>query len=91
MRLEWTMKAIGDLQEAGDYIAADNPEAAKKTAERVQEAVEYLIEHPNIGRPGRLHNTRELVASGTPFVIVYWVRGAAVQILRILHHSRKWP
>jgi addiction module RelE/StbE family toxin len=91
MRLEWTMKAIGDLQEAGDYIAAENPEAAKKMGERVQEVVEYLIEHPNIGRPGRLHNTRELVASGTPFVIVYWVRGAAVQILRILHHSRKWP
>lgn len=91
MHLEWTLKAIGDLREAGQYIAEDNPEAAVKMAARVQEAVEYLLEHPNMGRPGRLPNTRELVISGTPFLAVYWVRGTAVQILRVLHHSRKWP
>jgi toxin ParE1/3/4 len=91
MRLEWTLKALGDLRDAGEFIAADNFRAAKKMAERVQEAVEYLIEHPNLGRPGRLHNTRELVVSGTPFIVIYWVRGDAVQVLRILHHSRKWP
>ena len=91
MRLEWTLKSVGDLREAGEYIEEDNPEAAIKMAERVQEGVETLLEHPNLGRPGRLHNTRELVVSGTPFIVVYWVRGAAVQILRVLHHSRKWP
>lgn len=90
MHLEWTLKAVGDLREAGQYIAEDNPDAAEKMAERVQEAVEYLLEHPHMGRPGRLHNTRELVISGTPFLVVYWVRGTAVQILRVLHHSRKW-
>jgi toxin ParE1/3/4 len=91
MHLEWTMKAIDDLQKAGKYIALDNRKAAQRMAERVLEAVEYLIDHPNIGRPGRLSSTRELVISGTPFIVVYWVRGAAVQILRLLHHTRKWP
>jgi toxin ParE1/3/4 len=91
MHLEWTLKALGDLREAGNYIAEDNPQAAEKIADRVREAVEYLLEHPNTGRPGRLPTTRELVISGTPFIIVYWVRGMAVQILRVLHHSRKWP
>lgn len=91
MRLEWTLKAIGDLREAGDYIAEDNPEAAIKMAGRIREAVENLIEHPNLGRPGRVPGTRELVVSGTPLILVYWVRGATVQVLRILHHSRKWP
>ena len=91
MHLEWTLKALGDLREAGNYIAEDNPQAAEKIADRVREAVEYLLEHPNMGRPGRLPTTRELVISGTPFIIVYWVRGMAVQILRVLHHSRKWP
>ncbi len=90
MPLEWTLKVIGDIREAGNYIAEDNPEAAEKMAERVQEAVEYLLEHPNMGRQGRLHNTRELIISGTPFLVVYWVRGTAVQILRVSHHSRKW-
>jgi toxin ParE1/3/4 len=91
MNLEWTLKALGDLREAGAYIAEDNLQAAEKIADRVREAVEYLLEHPNMGRPGRLPNTRELVISGTPFIVVYWVRGMAVQILRVLHHSRKWP
>jgi toxin ParE1/3/4 len=91
VRLEWTQKALGDLKEAGEYIAADNNGAARRMAERVLEAVEYLIDHPNIGRPGRLSRTRELVVSGTPFIVVYWVRGSAVQILRVLHHARRWP
>jgi len=91
MHLEWTLKAIDDLHKAGEYIALDNRKAAQRMAERVQEAVEYLIDHPNIGRPGRLSSTRELVISGTPFIVVYWVRGAAVKILRLLHHVRKWP
>ncbi len=91
MNLEWTLKAIDDLQKAGECMALDNRKAAQRMAERIQEAVEYLIDHPNIGRPGRLSSTRELVISGTPFIVVYWVRGAAVQILRLLHHARKWP
>lgn len=91
MRLEWTQKAMGDLREAGEYIAADNSDAARRMATRVLEAVEYLIDHPNIGRPGRLSGTRELVVTGTPFIVVYWVRGAAVQVLRVLHHARRWP
>lgn len=91
MRLEWTRPALRDLGEAGEYIARDNPPAAERMAERVREAVEYLLERPNLGRPGRVSETRELVVSGTPFIVVYMVRGAAVQVLRLLHHARKWP
>lgn len=91
MRIEWTRPALRDLGEAGAFIASDNQQAAERMADRVREAVEYLQEQPNIGRPGRVAGTRELVVTGTPFIIVYWVRGAAVQVLRLLHHSRKWP
>lgn len=91
MRLEWTLPAFEDIQEAGRYIALDDPRAAKRMAERVREAVEYLVDQPNIGRPGRVQGTRELVISGTPFIAVYWVRGDVVQILRLLHHARQWP
>jgi len=90
MRLEWTRLALRDLTEAGDFIALDNPQAAERMAERVREGVEFLLAQPNMGRPGRLAGTRELVVSGTPFIVVYWVRGAAVQVLRVLHHARKW-
>lgn len=46
-------------------MALDSPQAAERMAERVKEAVEYLTEFPNMGRPGRVPETRELVVSGT--------------------------
>jgi toxin ParE1/3/4 len=57
-------------------------------ATRVQEAVELLQDHPNLGR---LAGTKELVVSGTPFLAFYRVRKGDVQILRLLHHALRWP
>ena len=90
-KIEWTVPALQDLQDAGEYIALDNPEAAMRMAERIREAVEYLPKQPSMGRPGRLEGTRELVVSGTPFVVIYWSRSGIIQILRLLHHARRWP
>jgi len=44
-----------------------------------------------MGRPGRASGTRELVISGTPFILPYWVRSGEVEILRVMHASRHWP
>jgi addiction module RelE/StbE family toxin len=90
-KIEWSRPAINDLISAGEYLSKDSPDAAIRMADRVQEAVEFLTDHPSIGRPGRLEGTREIVASGTPFVVVYWLRSGVVQILRVLHHAQKWP
>jgi addiction module RelE/StbE family toxin len=90
MRLKWTEPALNDLREAGDYLALENPQAATKMAARIQEAVEYLLDYPGIGRAGRLADTKELVVTGTPFIAIYRLRSPTVQILRLLHHVRKW-
>ena len=91
MRIEWARPAIQDLQDAAAFIANDNPAAAARMASRVREAVESLADQPNLGRPGRLLNTRELVVTGTPFLVVYRVHLGALQVLRVLHHARRWP
>ncbi len=91
MKIEWVRLAWIDLEEAIDFIARDKPEAARKTAKRILEAVQVLAEHPGAGRAGRVPGTRELVIDGTPFILPYRVRDNAVQILRVLHASRKWP
>jgi addiction module RelE/StbE family toxin len=79
------------LDEAAEFIAQDNPTAAASVAERVLEAVEGLSRFPNLGRPGRVRGTRELVVSGTPFPVIYRVRFDEIQVLRLLHHARRWP
>ena len=91
MELKWTHAAIGDLKASSDFLAEDNPRAAQAMAQRMREAVEYLLEYPNLGRSGRLRGTRELVVSGTPFIVVYRIRHDEIQMLRVLHHARKWP
>lgn len=91
MRIRWTRRADCDLDSVADYIADDNPQAAARVVLRIVEAVGYLSEHPHIGRPGRVPDTRELVVTGTPYVVPYRVRGGVLEILRVLHGSMRWP
>ena len=73
------------------YVARDDPRAAVRLVLRIGETVEQLADHPGIGRAGRVEGTRELVVTGTPYLVAYRVRGGYVQILRVLHHAQKWP
>ena len=91
MRLRWLNLALDDLDEIAGYISRDNPDAAHQMVRRLWNVVQVLIEQPRIGRPGRVHGTRELVVVNTPFVLPYRVVGAEIQILRVLHGARNWP
>ena len=44
-----------------------------------------------IGRPGRLIATRELIVTGTPYLLPYTVVGEEIVILRVLHGAQQWP
>jgi len=56
----------------------------------VRAAVSQLAEYPSMGRIGRVPETRELVVAGTPWVVVYRLRGS-IEIIRVLHGSQAWP
>ncbi len=43
-----------------------------------------------MGRPGRIEGTRELIISHTPYIVIYRVK-EQVEILRILHTSKRYP
>ena len=64
---------------------------ARRVADAIYETASSLHAMPNRGRPGRRPNTREMIISGLPFVIIYRVGQEAVEITRILHTSQKWP
>lgn len=87
MIIKWLEDAITDLQALQQYIAADNPTAANGVAKRIISAINLLAEQPSIGRHGRVPNTRELVVSGTPYIIPYRVKNNAIEILRVFHSS----
>lgn len=90
MELFWTLEATQDRDEIYDYIEADNPTAALALDELFAESADRLVDHPNLGRPGRISGTRELVAQRN-YILIYDAVGKSVRILRVLHTSRQWP
>ncbi|MHB1723530.1 MAG: type II toxin-antitoxin system RelE/ParE family toxin [Acidiferrobacter sp.] len=71
-------------------MAQDNPATALALDTAFSGRVRRLAPHPDIGRPGRVTGTRELVAY-TNSIVIYDVVGDTVRILRILHAARQWP
>jgi toxin ParE1/3/4 len=91
MKIKWVRLALTDLDDAAAFISQDTPQAAKRIVKRIRDAARLLSDQPNVGRPGRVHGTRELVIADTPFILPYRVVRDTVQILRVLHGARKWP
>lgn len=90
MKLVWTRPAREDRKAIREYIAADNPGAALDLDELLSEKAARLLDHPGLGRPGRLEGTRELVAHRN-YILIYDVAGDLVRVLRVLHAARQWP
>lgn len=91
MIVRLTRAAEADLESLASFISQENPAAAATTVLRVLDAVDALVEFPNIGRPGRVPGTRELVVSRTPFIAVYRVEANVLWVLRVLHGAQRWP
>ena len=90
LTLRWTSIALADLNQAFEFIALDSPGAAQATISRITKSFEQLKIFPDSGRAGRVKGTRELFVNTTPYLIVYRARNKYLEILNILHSSRKW-
>ena len=91
MHGNWLGAARANLIAVSEYIAQDNPDASAKTVAALTRAVESLKRFPAAGRPGRVPGIRELVVSGTPYIVPYRVRSSTIEIARVYHTSRRWP
>nr|WP_298137998.1 type II toxin-antitoxin system RelE/ParE family toxin [Acidiferrobacter sp.] len=90
IELFWTPEATQDRDEIYDHIEADNPAVALALDELFAEKAGLLVDHPDLGRPGRITGTRELVTHHN-YVLIYDVAGNLVRVLRVLHAARQWP
>lgn len=91
MRVEWLQVALDSVIAEAEAISQYSPSLADRAVGAILDAVENLQRFPALGRPGRVVGTRELVISGTPYIVAYRVRGDTVELLLILHAARKWP
>lgn len=92
MRIVWTRRYLTELEGIGDYIAQHNPRAAARVVNEIHTKTARLLSaNPFIGRIGEIAGTRELVISGTPYVVAYRVKDTAIEILFVQHGARQWP
>jgi toxin ParE1/3/4 len=88
----WSPEAIADIASLRAYIEQDDPAAAQRVALHIVRSVETLLsQHPEMGRPGRVPGTRELVIPRSPFIVPYRLQGDTIQVLRVFHGARRWP
>ena len=88
-RLIWAEPALNDLEAVADYIALDNPAAARRLVARVFESVERLERFPHSGkRPPECRRSlyRELVVA--PCRVFYRVEGDTVFVLHVMRAER---
>ena len=64
---------------------------AALVAERILRAIDVLATQPQMGRPGRVPGTRELVIPDTGFIIPYRGRGERLELIAIFHGRQRWP
>ena len=93
MQVRWLAAALRNLDDEAEFVARENPAAARALVQRIVGAVGLLGENPALGRPGRIHGTRELVVAGTRYVVPYRVRLELdrIEVLRVVHASRRLP
>jgi addiction module RelE/StbE family toxin len=91
MKQRYTPRASSDPAEIYDYIAQDNPQAARRVVQIIRKAAEALPPNPMVGKAGRVVGTREFAVGRFPFVLAYRVEAEEVQVLTVIHTARMWP
>ena len=83
----WARRALARLDEIASYIAQDNPVRASTFVREVRDKLDILREH-QLGKPGRVYGTRELVLH-KHYVAVYRVHANEVHVLTVPHTAQQ--
>jgi len=89
-KVVWTEPALSDLDAIADYIALDNPKAARELVQRVFSHVEQLAAHPkSVSKPRELRGWRYRQIIEPPCRIFYRQDAGRVVILYVMRSERR--
>ena len=89
-RIEWSAPARLDLEEIDDSFTAIDRGIADHIIDRIEQAGDFLRQHPAAG-PAILSGTvRKWRVRGAPYLLIYRLLPDRVDILRIRHDREQW-
>lgn len=86
----WEADAELQLVELMEFIGERNASAAARLRVAIDEAINLVCRFPEMGRPGRIHGTRELIVHPN-HIVIYQITETTIDILRILHTRQRYP
>ena len=86
----WAEPALNDLDAIADYIALDDPTAAREVVQRIFKHVDQLNNYPDSGsKPRELRGGRYRQIIESPCRIFYRREGETVYVLYVMRGERK--
>lgn len=90
LNLNWEADALLQYEVLIQFVRDRNQPAAEALARRIDESVERACHFPEVGRPGRIVGTRELIVHPN-YIVVYRITETAIDVLRLLHARQLYP
>lgn len=92
MNVVWSAAALQDFEQTIAFIAAGNPNAARRVARAIDRTACELGTFQT-GRRGRVAGSYEKVVPRLPYILAYAIEEAhrRVVILHVIHGARDWP
>ncbi len=89
MLIKWAVSAQEDLRSILQYfINEQDEETGQELVNGLFGSTTRLENFPLSGKPGEIHDTRELILPKLSYILVYKVNNATVEIIRVIHTSK---
>jgi len=87
----WRESARADLIQIVSFVAAENPQAARRLKNLLEGAILPTAEHPYLYRASeRIPGLREIVAHPN-YIVFYRVTAQCIEVVNIVHARREFP
>lgn len=91
MQIRFTVQANRDIDSIFDYVSQNvSILFAQEVLDRIENMIDKLVLLPEMGRIGRVLDTRELVIPDLPYIVAYRILNNEIHILAIIHQRRRW-
>lgn len=90
MILDWSARALRDMNSIEDYWRPRDPELVRDLAVYTDQALDFLLVTPGAGTPCEPPGLRRWRIGPTPFLLLYRIERNRLRIVRVRHQRTDW-